>query len=85
LQIVAEALLQHTGYFKILAANGALVVVMMIIATIVTFALKLSLIGFLTAYAAAYALGALCLIASSILGPIRSATLTTARSAAPSR
>jgi O-antigen/teichoic acid export membrane protein len=81
LQIVAEALLQHTGYFKSLAVNGALAVAMMLVATIVTFVAKLSLIGFLTAYAVAYALGALCLTAAAILGPIRLASLTAGRSA----
>jgi O-antigen/teichoic acid export membrane protein len=81
LQIVAEALLQHTGYFKSLAWNGGLVVAMMLVATVVTFVGKLSLIGFLTAYAVAYALGALCLTAAAIIGPIRTAALTTPRSA----
>jgi O-antigen/teichoic acid export membrane protein len=81
LQIVAEALLQHTGYFKSLAVNGALAVAMMLVATIVTLVAKLSLIGFLTAYATAYALGALCLTAAAILGPIRMTSLTAARSA----
>ena len=82
LQIVAEALLQHTGHFKSLAVNGALVVAMMAVATIVTFVAKLSLIGFLTAYAIVYAIGALGLTAAAIIGPIRSAPLTTPQSAA---
>jgi O-antigen/teichoic acid export membrane protein len=84
LQIVAEALLQHTGYFKSLAVTGALVVAMMVVATTITFVAKLSLIGFLTAYAIAYALGALCLAAAAIIGPIRTASLTTPQSAARS-
>jgi hypothetical protein len=84
LQIVAEALLQHTGYFKSLAANGALMVAMMLVATIVTFLAKLSLIGFLTAYACAYALGALCLTIAAILGPIGAASLTAGQRAARS-
>jgi O-antigen/teichoic acid export membrane protein len=84
LQIIAEALLQHTGYFKSLAWNGALVVAMMLIATIVSFVAKLSLIGFLTAYAVAYALGALCLTAAAIGGPIHIAMLTTRRRASQS-
>ena len=84
LQIVAEALLQHTGYFKSLAVNGALVVAMLVVATIVTFVAKLSLIGFLTAYAAAYAIGALGLTATAIIGPIRTASLRAAQSAARS-
>jgi O-antigen/teichoic acid export membrane protein len=84
LQIVAEALLQHTGYFKSLAVNGALAVTMMLVATIVTFVAKLTMIGFLTAYAIAYALGALCLTAAAIIGPIRTASLTAAQHAARS-
>jgi O-antigen/teichoic acid export membrane protein len=82
LQIVAEALLQHTGYFKGLAVNGALVVAMMVVVTVITFVAKLSLIGFLTAYAAAYAVGALGLTAAAIIGPVRTARLTTPQGAA---
>ncbi len=84
LQIVAEALLQHTGYFKSLAVNGALMVTMMVVATIVTFLAKLSLIGFLTAYAFAYVLGALCLTIAAIVGPMGAASLTAGQHAARS-
>ncbi len=73
LQIVAEALLQYTGYFRSLALNGALVVVMMIVATVVTFVFKLGLVGFLAAYATAYAIGALGLATLAILGPFSAA------------
>jgi O-antigen/teichoic acid export membrane protein len=73
-QIVAEALLQHTGYFRSLAVNGALVVAMMIAATVVTFVAKLGLVGFLMAYAVAYALGAIFMAAAAILGPMRTAS-----------
>ena len=69
LQIVAEALLQYTGYFRFLALNGIIVVVMMVIATVVAFAMKFGLVGFLAAYAIAYCLGALSLTALAILGP----------------
>jgi O-antigen/teichoic acid export membrane protein len=74
LQIVAEALLQHTGYFRSLAVSGAIMVAVMIAATAVTFAAKLSLVGFLTAYAMAYALGAIVTALASIAGPIRTAS-----------
>jgi O-antigen/teichoic acid export membrane protein len=70
LQIVAEALLQHTGYFRSLAWNGAILVALMIGATAVAFAAKFGLVGFLAAYAAAYALGAIFQTAAAILGPI---------------
>jgi O-antigen/teichoic acid export membrane protein len=73
LQIVAEALLQYTGYFRSLALNGVIVVVMMIIATIVAFAAKLGLVGFLATYAVAYSLGALSLTAFAVLGPFSAA------------
>jgi O-antigen/teichoic acid export membrane protein len=73
LQIVAEALLQYTGYFRSLALNGVTVVVMMIIATIVAFAAKLGLVGFLAAYAVAYSLGAILMTTMAVLGPISAA------------
>lgn len=73
-QIVAEALLQHTGYFRSLAVNGARVVTMMIVATVVTFAAKLGLVGFLAAYAVAYALGAVFMAVAAVFGPIRTAS-----------
>ena len=44
-QIVSEALLQYTGYFRSLALNGVILVAMMIVATIVAFAAKLGLVG----------------------------------------
>jgi O-antigen/teichoic acid export membrane protein len=73
LQIVAEALLQYTGYFRSLALNGIIVVVMMIIATVIAFAAKLGLVGFLATYAVAYTLGALSMTAMAILGPFSAA------------
>jgi hypothetical protein len=72
-QIVSEALLQYTGYFRSLALNGVILVAMMIVATIVAFAAKFALVGFLAAYAVAYTLGATFLTTAAILGPIRAA------------
>jgi O-antigen/teichoic acid export membrane protein len=72
-QIVSEALLQYTGYFRSLALNGVILVAMMIVATIVAFAAKFGLVGFLAAYAVAYTLGATFLTTAAILGPIRAA------------
>jgi O-antigen/teichoic acid export membrane protein len=72
-QIVAEALLQYTGYFRSLAVNGIIVVVMMIVATVVAFVFKLGLVGFLTTYAVAYSLGAVFLTTAAILGPFSAA------------
>jgi O-antigen/teichoic acid export membrane protein len=70
LQIVAEALLQYSGYFRSLAYNGVAVVVMMIAVTAVSFAAKLDIVGFLRLYSAAYAAGAVLLTISAIRGPI---------------
>jgi len=72
-QIVAEALLQYTGYFRSLAWNGVILVAMMVVATIVAFAMKLGLVGFLACYATAYALGAAFVTTAAILGPFRAA------------
>ncbi len=80
-QIVADALLQHTGYFRSLAVTGALTVAMMIVATIVTFAAKLGLVWFLAAYALAYALGATFTVTAALLGPVRTASVRTLRRA----
>jgi O-antigen/teichoic acid export membrane protein len=77
LQIVAEALLQYTGYFRSLALNGVIVVVMMIVATVVAFAAKFSLVGFLAAYAVAYSLGAIFMTTMAVLGPISAAAAPT--------
>jgi O-antigen/teichoic acid export membrane protein len=82
LQIVAEALLQHTGHFRSLAWNGAILVAMMIGATAVALTAKFGLVGFLTAYAAAFALGAVFLTVAAILGPIAAVSFR-ARQTAP--
>jgi multidrug transporter EmrE-like cation transporter len=79
LQIVADALLQHTGYFKSLAVNGAIVVAMMIAATGIALAAKLDLVGFLAAYALAYGLGAILQVGAAMLGPIRAVAVTAPR------
>jgi O-antigen/teichoic acid export membrane protein len=81
LQIVGEALLQHTGYFRSLAATGAVTVAMMIVATIVAFIAKFGLVGFLAAYSAAYALGAIFTVAAAILGPVKTVSVTTGQRA----
>ena len=73
LQIVSEALLQYSGFFRSLAYNGAAVSVMMIVITGVSMIAKFDIVGFLAAYAAVYTVGAICLTIAAIFGPIRAA------------
>jgi len=70
LQIVAEALLQYSGYFRSLAFNGAAVVAGMLLITAVSAVAKLDIVGFLTAYTAVYCVGAVCLAVAAVRGPI---------------
>jgi O-antigen/teichoic acid export membrane protein len=71
LQIVAEALLQYSGYFRSLAFNGAAVVAGMLLITALSAVAKFDIVGFLTAYAAVYSLGAVCFAIAAVRGPIR--------------
>jgi O-antigen/teichoic acid export membrane protein len=73
LQIVSESLLQYTGFFRSLAYNGAAVAAAMLVATVLTYAAGLDLVGFLATYAAVYAAGALALTIAVLYGPIRAA------------
>jgi hypothetical protein len=73
-QIVAEALLQHTGYFRSLARVGAFVVVMMIMATALSVVAKFDIVEFLAAYTAVFTAGTLGLAIAAIMGPIRGAS-----------
>jgi hypothetical protein len=72
-QIVAEVLLQYTGFFRSTALNGAVVAALMVIATAIAFVAKLDLVGFLAVYAAVYAAGAVGLMIAALFGPIRAA------------
>jgi O-antigen/teichoic acid export membrane protein len=72
-QTVAEVLLQYSGYFRSLAYNGVAVAVAMTAATLFTYVAGLGLVGFLAAYAAVYAAGALTLTIAAVYGPIRAA------------
>jgi len=71
LQIVSEALLQYTGFFRSLAYNGAAVAMAMLLVTALAIAARLDLVGFLAAYAAVYAVGAVCLAIAAVRGPVR--------------
>jgi hypothetical protein len=73
LQIVSEALLQFTGFFRSLAYNGVAVAVAMIAATVFAYAAGFDLVEFLAVYAAIYAAGAVALTIAAVYGPIRAA------------
>jgi len=73
LQTVAEALLQYTGYFRSLAFTGIAVAAGALGATAFAFLAGLGLVGFLAAYAAVYAVGAIALAVAAWRGPIRAA------------
>ena len=73
LQIVSEALLQFTGFFRSLAYNGAAVAFAMAAATLFAFVTGFGLVGFLAIYAAVYAAGAVTLAIAAVYGPIRAA------------
>jgi O-antigen/teichoic acid export membrane protein len=70
LQIVAEALLQYSGFFRSLAYNGAGVIAGMILVIGIAAAAKLNIVGFLDAYTAVYAIGAIGLTVAAIFGPV---------------
>jgi O-antigen/teichoic acid export membrane protein len=78
LQIVSEALLRYTGYFRSLAYNGLCVAAAMVVAAAAAFSAGFSLVGFLAAYAAVYAAGAVALSVAAVCGPIRAAHAPTA-------
>jgi O-antigen/teichoic acid export membrane protein len=73
LHIVAEALLQHTGYFRNLARINVLLAVMMVAATGLSVVAGFGIVGFLTAYAAVFSIAGLALAAAAIMGPMRAA------------
>jgi O-antigen/teichoic acid export membrane protein len=73
IQIVSETLLQHTGYFRNLARVGALVAILMVLAMALSIVAKFDIVGFLAAYTAVFVVGAVCLAAGAIMGPIRAA------------
>lgn len=80
-QLVSQTLLQHTGYFREISRIGAGVAIAMGAATAITVLARLGIVGFLTAYAVAYTMGALALAVAMVRGPIRAAK--TGRPAGP--
>ena len=75
LQIVAEALLQYSGYFRSLACNGAAVVVAMIVITAISAVAKFDIVSFLTAYTVVYSAGAIWLAVAAVRGPIHATAM----------
>ncbi len=70
-QMVAQSLLQHTGFFREIARIGIAVVAGMMVATAVAMLAKLDIVGFLAAYAAVYTGGAVAYAVAIVRGPIR--------------
>jgi O-antigen/teichoic acid export membrane protein len=81
-QIVAEALLQYSGFFRSLALNGIGVVIGMIAVSAIAAGLRWDIVAFLAAYSVVYAAGAAWLGIAAIFGPVRAASGPPAPSAA---
>ena len=58
------------GFFRSLAYNGAAVIAAMVVATAITIAARLDLVGFLAAYSIVYTAGAVSLMIAAVRGPI---------------
>ena len=70
-QMVAQSLLVHTGYFKELAQAAPLIVVAMTLGTIAAVVIKASFVQYLWIYAIIYGCGALVFAALAWRGPIQ--------------
>jgi O-antigen/teichoic acid export membrane protein len=74
IQTVSNSLLLHTGYFRYLAMIAGGMAVAMTVMSIATAAMKLDIVGYLTAYAAVFAVSVLFSLFVMIRGPIRDAS-----------
>jgi hypothetical protein len=72
-QMVAQSLLLHSGFFREISRIGAGVAVAMIVATAITVVAKLDVVQFLGVYATVYTAGALYLAVAAYRGPVRAA------------
>jgi hypothetical protein len=72
-QMVAQSLLLHSGFFREISRIGAGVAVAMIVTTAIAVAARLDVVQFLGAYAVVYAAGALYLAVAAFRGPVRAA------------
>jgi hypothetical protein len=73
-QMVAQSLLLHAGFFREIARIGAGVAVAMVIATAIAVAGNLTVVAFLGVYAAVYTAGALYLAVAAYRGPVLAAS-----------
>jgi O-antigen/teichoic acid export membrane protein len=73
-QMVAQSLLLHAGFFREISRIGATVAVAMIVATAISVTVKFDIVEFLAVYAAVYTGGALYLAVAAFRGPIRAAS-----------
>jgi O-antigen/teichoic acid export membrane protein len=73
-QTVSNSLLLHTGYFRYLAMIAGGMAVAMTVMSIATAAMKLDIVGYLTAYAAVFAVSVLFSLFVMVRGPIRDAS-----------
>jgi hypothetical protein len=73
-QMVAQSLLLHAGFFREISRIGASVAIAMIAATAVSVVAKLNIVEFLAVYTAVYTAGALYLAFASYRGPVRAAS-----------
>jgi hypothetical protein len=73
-QMVAQSLLLHAGFFREISRIGSGVAVAMVIATAVAVLAKFDVVAFLAVYAAVYTAGALYLVVAAYRGPIRAAS-----------
>jgi O-antigen/teichoic acid export membrane protein len=74
IQMVAQSLLLHSGFFREISRIGAGVAVAMIVATAIAVAAKLDIVAFLGVYAAVYTAGGLYLAVAAYRGPVRAAS-----------
>jgi hypothetical protein len=73
IQMVAQSLLLHSGFFREISRIGLGVAAAMIAATAIAIAAGLNVVEFLGVYAAVYAAGALYLAVAAYRGPVRAA------------
>ena len=73
-QMVAQSLLLHAGFFREISRICAVVAVAMVLATAIAVVAKLTIVEFLGVYAAVYSAGALYLAVAAYRGPILAAS-----------
>jgi O-antigen/teichoic acid export membrane protein len=74
IQMVAQSLLLHAGFFREISRIGAAIAAAMIAATAISVAAKFDIVGFLGVYTVVYTAGALYLAVAAYRGPVRAAS-----------